>query len=259
LKEVARTSYPLSKVWHFYWQYIAVIVYNNLNFFMNVYLNTFCPLGSSVTGRAASYLFNLPPYIEGSARREPDFQHARPCITGMVNPQLVKKLEEGDFVVYMADDFRHAGKRIVAVLKVIGKMQSHRSAASWYINEEFPVPNNLMAFGTQPVSPHETFGDGNFSGLNGSNGLLPESKYKKRAKECPDVAICRIWRNQVHLYHPPLLRDKDMIRIFGRSLPKNCTVPGNAGWEGLQQFILSRPSRRAKKPVIEPFAFLLTR
>jgi hypothetical protein len=226
---------------------------------MNVYLNTFCPLGSSATGRAASYLFNLPPYIEGSARREPDFQHARPCITGMVNSQLVRKLEEGDLVVYMADDLQHAGKRIVAVLKVIGKMPGHRAAASWYVNGGFSVPNNLMAFGTLPVSPHETYGAGSFSGLNGSNGLLPESRYKKRAKSCPDVAICRIWRNQAHLYHPPLLRDKDMMRIFGRSLPKGSIVLSDSEWEGLQQFILSRPSRREKKPSIEPFAFLLAR
>ena len=45
---------------------------------MRIYLSSFYPLICTNKGRKAVEEFNLPPYIDGSCRREPDFENEYP-------------------------------------------------------------------------------------------------------------------------------------------------------------------------------------
>jgi hypothetical protein len=47
------------------------------------FYNSFRPLLNTREGRAAIERFGLPPFIDGSCRREPDFQSEFPSISGL--------------------------------------------------------------------------------------------------------------------------------------------------------------------------------
>ena len=47
----------------------------------NYYLNSYAPLVSTAAGRKAWELHELPPFIDGSIRREPDLEHEFPSIS----------------------------------------------------------------------------------------------------------------------------------------------------------------------------------
>ena len=69
---------------------------------MEVFLNTFIPLAYNEFGRSNARSHNLPPFIDGSCRREPDFQNPFPAITQLCRPgKLVPRLSVGDLVIYL--------------------------------------------------------------------------------------------------------------------------------------------------------------
>ena len=47
------------------------------------YLCSFTPLGVNKRGRAAADVAGLPWFIDGSCRREPDFENSRPSISAL--------------------------------------------------------------------------------------------------------------------------------------------------------------------------------
>ena len=55
------------------------------------YLVSYRPLSYNAYGRAAVYKYDLPPFIDGSCRREPDFESPFPSITCTL--QLVGDVE----------------------------------------------------------------------------------------------------------------------------------------------------------------------
>ncbi len=104
---------------------------------MSIYIAKYRPLGSTPEGQRAASRFNLPPYVDGSCRREPDFECEFPSISALCRGELfAPHLREGDEVVYITTkdfygkDFRHW--RIVARLKVLKRLKSHPDAAAWY-------------------------------------------------------------------------------------------------------------------------------
>jgi len=41
---------------------------------MAIYMSSFCPLICTDAGKQAAGKYKLPPFIDGSCRREPDFE-----------------------------------------------------------------------------------------------------------------------------------------------------------------------------------------
>src|SRR5258706_14555814 len=116
-----------------------------VNSSMNIYLTSFYPLCCTAHGRNAVSTFSLAPFIDGSCRREPDFQHSYPAITVLCRPRFSKNLEEGDLVIYLTNKYGVGGKSLVAILKVKKTIPNgHEQAALWYHREgHTSIPNNL--------------------------------------------------------------------------------------------------------------------
>jgi hypothetical protein len=130
------------------------------------YINEFRPLAERHAGRNAIADHQLPPFIDGSCRREPDLESAYPSITALCREMhFAPRLREGDVVAYMTKDFQYPGgtescRRLVAVLRVHRSWRSagrepgtaaHEQAAKWYQQQGLPAPCNCMVKGSEPL------------------------------------------------------------------------------------------------------------
>jgi hypothetical protein len=190
------------------------------------YLVTYAPLVRTATGRAAASKYDLPPFIDGSIRREPDLEHQRPAITCLCRAdKFAPRLREGDIVAYMTAKgcygltFRHW--RLTAVLKVQVCLPSHAEAAAWYHARRLPLPNNLMVRGNPPKpmdQSHESFDAEPASRANGSSCSDPhqaawDAVYWSRAKAFGTVVACRrLFRNLT--WDAPIIREDDLLASF---------------------------------------------
>src|SRR5207245_1497794 len=73
------------------------------------------------------------------------------------------RLERGDFVVYLTTKGRYlndtvSGWRLIAVLRVLKRFNSHRDAAAWYKARSVPLPSNCVVAGNPPKSLRLTDG-----------------------------------------------------------------------------------------------------
>src|SRR5437870_5562047 len=117
------------------------------------YLNSFRPLCHTKAGRLAIERHRLPYFIDASCRREPDFQAAFPSITAICRGRMfAPRLKEGDAVAYLtvksqypSEQFQHW--RLIALLRVIHRCDSHREAAAWYQERALPLPSNCLVEG----------------------------------------------------------------------------------------------------------------
>ncbi len=119
------------------------------------YVNSFRPLAATRAGRRASEAHGLPPFIDGSIRREPDFEHPHPVITCLCRAdRFAPRLCRGDHVSYITVKGRHGSRtpqrRLVAVLVVERLFDSHADAAAWFDHQGLQLPNNLMVKGNPP-------------------------------------------------------------------------------------------------------------
>lgn len=107
----------------------------------------------NAVGVQAVNSYNQEPYIDGSCRREPDFQNKYPSISSLCRGyRLVSRLNPNDFVVYCTVRHTYPGKYkytrfLTAVLKVIDSFDTHTAASqSSYYSGNLPincmVPNN---------------------------------------------------------------------------------------------------------------------
>jgi hypothetical protein len=162
---------------------------------MNIYLCSFYPLCCTKEGQTAIQKFRLPPFIDGSCRREPDLTNSFPAITGLCRPGFAKKLENGDIVIYISNKKGVGSRRIIAVLEVIiDNCTYHQKAADWYIRRNCELPNNLMVKETNPIDINKTHRMGSWdSCVKGAKKLEEWNKfYIERAENKPKVAICKI-------------------------------------------------------------------
>src|SRR4051812_12314442 len=97
------------------------------------YLAKYHPLNSTLAGQRAAAQFSIPPYVDGSCRREPDLECEFPAITALCRGELFAPyLKEGDEVIYITtknfygESFRHW--RIVARLRILKRFESHAIA-----------------------------------------------------------------------------------------------------------------------------------
>ena len=192
------------------------------------FLATYRPLVKSAVGREAIRLHALPPFIDGSCRREPDFESSFPSISATCRGgNFAPRLRIGDRIAYITVKGRYLGDhesgwRFVAVLKVIQRFASHAEAASWYTTNLHPLPSNCLADGNLP-KPFEF-----------TNGDPPAAIRKRLMRLNNDVAVIRLWdaayqrrvdkwpvflsttAEFMDLYSPSRLRPADMDEIFGK-------------------------------------------
>jgi len=186
-----------------------------------IYLNSYRPLISRTAGRKAARAYDFPPFIDGSCRREPDFQSQYPSITALCRfTKFAPRLHEDDLIVYTTVKGRYLGEqsphwRLVAILQVLERFQSHKDAAAWYVNQNLSLPSNCMVEGNPPmpldqtVATHETVEEW-------------DRAYRFRARKCPVFLAC----TSVHLelYNPPIITPEIMSEVFGR-LPSTQNPP----------------------------------
>lgn len=188
---------------------------------MAIYLAKYRPLNSTPEGRHAVARFKLPPYVDGSCRREPDFQCEFPSISALCRGELfAPNLQAGDEVVYITtkDFYGEALKhwRVVARLKILKRFDSHIEAATWYRGKVGTLPNNCMVAGNPPLPlSHTTRGGTNCATGCGSIAATLKQwneHYQKRANTIPVFLACQtIWKQ---LTSPAILTDQAALKIL---------------------------------------------
>ncbi len=215
----------------------------SISTFGTIKLNSFRPLCKNKFGLEAIRKYNFPPFIDGSCRREPDFQNLFPSITSLCRQrQFAPHLQENDIIVYITVGGQFSpykkGHHLVAILQVEKVYKTHKLGESAYINIGLPIPSNCMVKDNLPYDFDKT--TGNFKNkiqLNKYLSQTPQRKikfgktqisvwdndYLKKSKSWECFVMTRpIYLN---LKNPRLILRTDFDNIFGK-LP-NTRTPNN--------------------------------
>lgn len=194
------------------------------------YLNSFYPLCCNSKGKKASKNFGLPKYIDGSCRREPDFENPFPCISALCRPKFAQKLDIGDTIVYVTNKKGVGSRKIIAVLEVIEIFKNHEDTADWYRKNSIPVPNNIMVNETIPFDLEKTHQKMGWEAWIAKANSLQRwnEEYSNRALSFPKVAQCKLIYRELHnpldmpkiesgrkliAQNPPILEEEEWKRI----------------------------------------------
>lgn len=188
---------------------------------MGNWYNSFGPLSSTVAGRAAVDRYGLPPFVDGSCRREPDFESAYPSISSLCRfRQFAPRLREGDLVVYVTNKKSFgprapAERRLVAVLRVAHRFKSHKLAAQWYRGHGLPLPGNCLVRGNPPLSLDRTHQstppDCDAQDTGDAIIRVWDEAYQYRSRACGAFLVCEPLFRELH--HPPVLTDGVLLQI----------------------------------------------
>jgi hypothetical protein len=184
------------------------------------FLVTFRPLVNRKAGRVAAERFGLPPFIDGSCRREPDLESPVPSISALCRGRnFAPRLHVGDTTVYLATKSSWGGHaerhwRLVAVLRVRERFENHALAAAWYQAQGLALPSNCWVEGNPPIPYERTVQD--------SPSETWDRAYRARARRCPiflttDPIFLELWQ-------PPIVTVETMTAAFGR-VPSTLTPP----------------------------------
>src|SRR5260370_35243780 len=82
--------------------------------------------------------------------------------------KFAPRLHEGDLAVYITckgsyQDIKPSHWRLVAILEVLKRFESHADAADWYSSQGIALPRNCMVEGNPPLAiemtaPHYDYG-----------------------------------------------------------------------------------------------------
>jgi hypothetical protein len=152
-------------------------------------INSYRSLSSNAFGRMGIQKYNLPPFIDGSCRKEPDLESKFPSITSTCRKgKFCPILNIGDITVYLTI---YKGMYLMtAILEVIEKFNSHEEGASWYLGKGLPLPSNCMV-PENPPKPIEMT-TGRFDTLNQMNSFL---SLPPQIRDRKGEAIIRVWNN----------------------------------------------------------------
>ncbi len=192
------------------------------------YLATYRPLIQTVGGRTAAHDHGLPPFIDGSCRREPDLESPFPSITAICRAgNFAPRLQESDQVVYLTVKGKYIkdqapGWRLVAVLRVIRRFPNHIRAASWYSEQGFPPPSNCLVQGNRPIAFELTSKNPpaevkkRLGGTANSRLALRlwDATYRTRMSEWPVFLATEA--EFLELNHPAQLRKPEFVAVFGK-------------------------------------------
>lgn len=203
------------------------------------YLATYRPLVLNSAGRQAADRYGLPPFVDGSCRREPDLESRFPSITATCRAgHFAPRLGCGDRIAYLTVKGRYLRSRdpswrLVAVLRVVHRFESHQEAAIWYRNQGLCVPSNCVV----PDNPPKQFEITNrnppaeikarISGPSDfERGIrLWDAGYRQRVAQWPVFLATE--PDFLELYQPPEIREQDLMSIFGK-VPGTLTPPAIA-------------------------------
>jgi hypothetical protein len=176
---------------------------------------------ATAAGRDAAIRHHLPPFIDGSIRREPDLEHATPSISCLCRgANFAPRLRVGDVVAYMTvkgtygEGSRH--HRLTALLRVARLFDSHADAAVWFKSVRRPLPSNCMVDGNEPNPVDRSH--------RSNNQRHPEEAewtrrwdlgYRQRARASGRFVVCdALWRDLD--WSAPRLTERDLASVFGR-------------------------------------------
>ena len=193
------------------------------------YLNTYTPLARSAAGRETSVRFKMPPFIDGSIRREPDLEHKWPSISCLCRAdKFAPRMRVGDYVAYMtctgpwhkdSEARPSIHRRLAAILCVHTILQDHEGAASWYRRRGLGLPSNCIVPGNPRKALEESHRMTRFRCVM-SDGKLHgtwDKAYQRRAKKYPLFLICKpVFRSLG--WDAPKVNDADLKHVF-RKLP----------------------------------------
>jgi hypothetical protein len=213
---------------------------------MNVYLNTFAPICANKFGRNSVTENNLPHFIDGSCRREPDFENPFPAITQLCRPgKLVTRLKLRDIIIYLTkkgnygNDYPHW--RFIAILEVIDIYPNHQSAARSYLNNNIQTSQNIFCDKTNPFNLNMTHGICGFKHRNLSSTHIIHiwnEFYKKRSIDFSKCAKTKVWQEHLYLENPDVITHETMMEIFNR-IPGTQTPPKltDAEWSNFRRIM----------------------
>jgi len=210
------------------------------------FLVSYRPLCRTSAGREAIQSYGLRPYIDGSCRREPDFESARPTITCLCRGGLfAPRLRVGDRVAYISKQGVYSEGdphwRLTALLEVRQRFESHFSAAAWFRQEGLSVPRNCMVDETAPVPLHLTDGEIPTNLRRHRDRLSSEQiiqlwdkAYAARANAHPIVVVCATLFLNVQT--PPKILRQDWLNWLGRvPMTRNPPQIDEKLWERIVQ------------------------
>ena len=195
---------------------------------------TFHPLVENAAGREAIRTHGLPPFIDGSCRREPDFQAVVPSISALCRGRnFAPRLWPGDRVAYVSVRRKYGsdvGWALVALLTVEQRFECHEAAAGWYLEQGLALPSNCMVGGNEPQAydrTHQNPGPEVKARVNAktnpSRALhLWNAAYAARASYCGIFLVCRA--DFLELWRPHILSRSEIKSVFGR-IPVTQTPP----------------------------------
>ncbi|MBL8049788.1 MAG: hypothetical protein JNM46_01075 [Anaerolineales bacterium] len=165
------------------------------------FLSSFRPLNINKQGRKAITTLGLLPYVDGSCRREPDFESAFPSISAICHAgKFAPRLEEDDAIIFITVkdkypplDFRHW--RLVSILKVIKRFETHQEAKEWYLSKKLPLPSNCMVEENKPLPLEMTTWPKpyyKYKKINDPNRIISiwDKQYRDRVQKYGTFLIC---------------------------------------------------------------------
>jgi len=198
------------------------------------YLNSFNPLSINKNGQVAIEKYNLLPFIDGSCRREPDFENEFPSITGLCRPGFAEKLKEKDIIVYVTNKKGIGSRKIIAVLEVTKVFENHRQAADWYIKENKVIPNNIMVNETLPFDLDKTHRLHGIRNITDDIELLKHWNliYNCRSRNKQKVVQCKIRYKELNT--PSILDESKFDR---KLIAQNPPILCDKEWETIKELI----------------------
>lgn len=223
----------------------------------NCFLATFRPIVCTATGRSAVASYGLAPFIDGSCRREPDFESPYPSITATCRGTLfAPRLGVGDRVAYLTvkgryDNERIAGWRLVAVLRVLHRLPTHEAAAEWYRGRGFPLPSNCIVNDNPPLELARTNGRPPAdvqrrvaTAVDPERAIrLWDAGYRSRVTRSPVFLVCSA--EYLELYAPVQIVEEDLRAVLGCT-PGTLNPPA-ISCANLDDLLMRASSRRAQQ------------
>jgi hypothetical protein len=183
----------------------------------------------------AAQRHEIPPFVDGSCRREPDFQSQFPSITATCRAgKFAPRLRVGDRIAYLTVRGRYLDSqtlawRFVAVLRVTHRFDSHQAAAEWFRGQSLPLPSNCFVEGNPPMPFELTNGNPPPTIKAHIADWKPErvvrlwdASYRSRIASWPAFLVTRC--EFLELRHPPEVRASDFLTTLGK-IPATLNPP----------------------------------
>lgn len=180
-----------------------------------IFLNSYNPLIKNRRGEVVIREHGIPPYVDDSCRREPDFESEYPSITALCRGRnFAPHRNKSDVIVYITmkgkyPDYPGRHWRLTAILEVVRRFESHREASKWYINKGVEVPRNCIIPGNNPLPLEMTSNKDKYSRVERWDAV-----YKRRARKHGVFLVCKpIF---LRLCNPPIITEEIMRCVFGK-------------------------------------------